>query len=113
MIECSYERIFIQLYKEEDMPTDEKLMDLADFYKVFGDFSRIKILFELRHEELSVLALAERVGMSQSACSHQLKNLKSMDLVHTRRDGKAIYYSLADDHIANILDMGLEHINEE
>lgn len=95
------------------MPTEEQLIDLADFYKIFGDYSRIKILFVLRHEELSVQALADRVGMTQSACSHQLKNLKAMDLVVARRDGKAIYYSLADDHIATILDMGLEHINEE
>lgn len=94
------------------LPTDEEIYDLADFYKIFGDSSRIKILFTLRQEEMGVLALADKVGMTQSAVSHQLKNLKSADLVKSRRDGKMIYYSLADDHIVNILDMGLEHINE-
>lgn len=94
------------------LPSDEELYDLADFYKIFADSSRVKILFVLRQEELGVLALAQKVGMTQSAVSHQLKTLKSANLVKNRRDGKMIYYSLADDHIVNILDMGLEHINE-
>ena len=95
-----------------EFPQDEELYDLADFYKMFSDSSRVKILFVLRHEEMGVQALADRIGMTQSAVSHQLKILKSADLVKNRRDGKMIYYSLADAHIATILDMGLEHINE-
>ena len=94
------------------LPSDEELYDLADFYKIFADSSRVKILFVLRQEELGVQALADRVGMTQSAVSHQLKTLKSANLVKNRRDGKMIYYSLADNHIVNILDMGIEHINE-
>lgn len=95
------------------MPSDEELYDLADFYKIFGDSSRIKILFVLRQEEMGVQALADKISMTQSAVSHQLKTLKSAGLVKNRRDGKTIIYSLADDHIVNILDMGLEHIEEE
>ena len=94
------------------MPSDEELYDLADFYKIFGDSSRIKILFVLRQEEMGVQALADKIGMTQSAVSHQLKTLKSAGLVKNRREGKTIIYSLADDHIVNILDMGIEHINE-
>lgn len=94
------------------MPSDEELYDLADFYKIFGDSSRIKILFVLRQEEMGVQALADKIGMTQSAVSHQLKTLKSAGLVKNRRDGKTIIYSLADDHIVNILDMGIDHINE-
>ena len=95
------------------MPSDEELYDLADFYKIFGDSSRIKILFVLRQEEMGVQALADKIGMTQSAVSHQLKTLKSAGLVKNRRDGETIIYSLADDHIVNILDMGIEHIEEE
>lgn len=94
------------------VPPDEVLYDLADFYKIFGDSSRVKILFVLRRQETGVQALADEVGMTQSAVSHQLKTLKSANLVRSRRDGKMIYYSLADDHIVTILDMGIEHINE-
>lgn len=94
------------------VPTDEVLYDLADFYKIFGDSSRVKILFVLRRQEMGVQALADEVGMTQSAVSHQLKTLKSANLVRSRRDGKMIYYSLADDHIATILDMGIDHISE-
>lgn len=94
------------------VPTDEVLYDLADFYKIFGDSSRVKILFVLRRQEMGVQALADEVGMTQSAVSHQLKTLKSANLVRSRRDGKMIYYSLADDHITTILDMGIEHISE-
>lgn len=95
------------------MPAEEDLYDLADFYKVFGDTTRIKILYVLRCSEMCVCDLAETLKMTQSAISHQLRVLKQMDLVKNRRDGKTIYYSLADSHIEGILDMGLEHINEE
>ena len=94
------------------MPNDETLYDLSEFYKVFGDYTRVKILCVLRDGELCVQDIASRLNMTQSAISHQLRVLKANSLVSGRRDGKAILYRLADDHIAGILDMGLEHILE-
>lgn len=97
---------------EENMPPDEEMQDLAEFFKVFGDATRLKILFVLRHSEMCVYDIANIIGMSQSAVSHQLRILKQMDLVKNRRDGKTIYYSLADSHIVTILNQGLDHIEE-
>ena len=98
--------------KREAMPDQSTLYDLADFFKVFGDTTRIKILYVLRVSEMCVCDIADSLSMTQSAISHQLRVLKQMDLVKNRREGKTMYYSLADDHIAGILDMGLEHIQE-
>lgn len=97
---------------EDRIPVEEDLYDLADFFKVFGDTTRIKILYVLRVSEMCVCDIAKSLSMTQSAISHQLRVLKQMDLVKNRRDGKTIFYTLADDHIAGILDMGLEHIQE-
>ncbi|MCR5800219.1 MAG: metalloregulator ArsR/SmtB family transcription factor [Lachnospiraceae bacterium] len=94
------------------MPSEEEIYDLSDFFKIFGDSTRIKILSVLRQGESGVQSLADKVEMSQSAVSHQLNTLRLANLVKKRREGKTIFYSLADDHIATILDMGLEHINE-
>ena len=94
------------------MPEDEKICDLADFFKVFADSTRIKILYVLLCSEMCVCDLAETLQMTQSAISHQLRVLKQMDLVKNRRDGKTIYYSLSDSHISTILSQGLEHIEE-
>lgn len=94
------------------IPEEEVLMDLADLFKVFGDYSRVRILYELLNSEMCVQELAEKLDMTQSAVSHQLKNLKQNKLVKARRDGKSIYYSLADKHVSTILDMGKEHIEE-
>lgn len=94
------------------MPDEEMLYDLADFYKVFADSTRIKILYALLQSELCVCDLAEVLGASQSAVSHQLRMLKQMKLVKFRREGKAIVYSLSDGHIQNILSQGFEHITE-
>ncbi len=94
------------------IPNDETLYNLAEFYKVFGDYTRVKILCELRNGQMCVQDIASALNMTQSAISHQLRVLKTMGLVAGSRDGKAILYSLADDHISGILDMGLEHINE-
>lgn len=94
------------------MPDEEMLYDLADFYKVFADSTRIKILYALLQSELCGCDLAEVLGASQSAVSHQLRMLKQMKLVKFRREGKAIVYSLSDDHIQNILSQGFEHITE-
>ncbi len=98
--------------KELDMPSDELLIDLADLYKVFGDYSRVRIMYILLQEELCVQDIATSLDMTQSAVSHQLKILKQNKLVHARREGKSIYYSLADEHVSNILDMGREHLEE-
>lgn len=97
---------------EDGMPSEEDLKCLADFYKVFGDVTRIKILCVLSQTELCVCDLAEVTEMTQSAISHQLRVLKQMKLVKNRRDGKTVYYSLADNHIQSILNQGLEHIAE-
>lgn len=98
--------------KNYKMPADELLIDLADLYKVFGDYSRIRIMYILLQEELCVQDIADALGMTQSAVSHQLKTLKQNKLVKARRDGKSIFYSLADDHVRIILDMGREHLEE-
>lgn len=96
----------------EKMPEEELLKELADFYKVFGDSTRIKILCVLSEVEVCVCDLAEILGMTQSAISHQLRVLKQMKLVKNRREGKTVYYSLADDHIQTIISQGMEHITE-
>lgn len=96
----------------ETMPPEEEMLDLAEFFKVFGDATRLKILYVLLCSEMCVYDIANLVGMSQSAISHQLRTLKQMDLVKNRREGKIIYYSLADSHIVNILSQGLDHIEE-
>ncbi len=94
------------------LPPDEELYDLAELFKIFGDSTRIKILFALLPGELCVSDLAQCLGVTQTACSHQLRVLKNNKLVRFRRDGKQIYYSLSDDHIRTILEIGMEHINE-
>ena len=114
-VECceiheTHENIIHQI--EDGMPSEEMMQELADFYKVFGDGTRIKILCVLSQEELCVCDLAEVTGMTQSAISHQLRVLKQMKLVKNRREGKTVYYSLADVHIQSILNQGLEHISE-
>ena len=96
-----------------EMPEENALCDLADLYKVFGDTTRVKILYALFESELCVCAIAELLGMTQSAISHQLQILRRSKLVGTRRQGKTVYYSLADGHVATILNCGMEHLNEE
>lgn len=94
------------------MPDDEILYDVADLFKVFGDCTRIKILYALFESEMCVCDIADLLGMSQSAISHQLRVLKQTCLVKYRRDGKTVFYSLADAHIKTIFDQGLEHVLE-
>ena len=96
----------------EDMPEEEELYDLAELFKVFGDTTRIKILYTLFKSEMCVCDIAEVLGMSQSAISHQLRVLKQAKLVRNKRDGKQIIYSLDDAHISKIISMGLEHVKE-
>jgi ArsR family transcriptional regulator len=95
------------------LPDEDELFDMAELFKVFGDSTRIKILCALAGSELCVCDIAEVLDMSQSAISHQLRTLKQAKLVKNRRDGKTIYYSLADDHVLTILGMAKEHLEEE
>jgi DNA-binding transcriptional ArsR family regulator len=96
---------------ESQLPSEKLSLELADFYKVFGDYSRIRILFALLDHELFVNELADLLGMSQSAVSHQLRILRQHGLVKIRKDGKTSLYSLDDDHVYRILTQGLEHIS--
>ena len=91
---------------------EETLYRLAELFKVFGDPTRIRILYALSSGELCVCDIAEVLGMTQSAISHQLRILKQADLVRCRRDGKAIFYSLADGHVQTIMEQGMEHVCE-
>ena len=97
---------------KEELPKDETLQDLGDLFKVFGDTTRIKIMYALHEEELCVCAISELLNMTQSAISHQLKTLKDANLVASRREGKTVYYSLSDDHVKSIIAEGYEHITE-
>ncbi|MDE6951641.1 MAG: metalloregulator ArsR/SmtB family transcription factor [Lachnospiraceae bacterium] len=113
--ECC-EQIFIheELVEKvnKEMPKEEELYDLAELFKVFGDSTRIRILFVLFEAEVCVCDLAEVLHMTQSAVSHQLKILKQAKLVSARREGKSVFYALADDHVRTIIAQGREHIEE-
>lgn len=97
----------------EKMPAETELYDLSELFKVFGDSTRIRILFVLFECEVCVCDLAEALNMTQSAISHQLKILKQSKLVKNRREGKSVFYSLADDHVRTIIAQGLDHIEED
>lgn len=107
---CVHEHTVEQVLSE--MPSDETLYDLAELFKVFGDSTRIKILYALFEAELCVCDIAQLLSLTQSAVSHQLRVLKANRLVKPRRDGKVVFYSLADDHVRKIIAQGMEHINE-
>ena len=96
----------------KEMPSEDELYDLAELFKVFGDSTRIKILFALFESEMCVCDIAETLNMTQSAISHQLKILKQSKLVGNRREGKSIIYYLADNHVRTIIAQGMSHINE-
>lgn len=93
-------------------PDDEILYDLAELFKVFGDSTRIKILYSLFENELCVYDIARLLNLSQSSVSHQLRILKTSKLVKFRREGKSIFYSLDDEHVREIISMGMEHVEE-
>ena len=96
----------------DSQPADEYLYDLAELFKVFGDSTRIRILYALFESELCVNDIAQVVGISQSAVSHQLRVLKTSKLVKFRREGKAMYYSLDDEHVRSMIALGMEHTEE-
>jgi ArsR family transcriptional regulator len=96
----------------DELPDEDTLFDLAELFKIFGDSTRIKILFALLGRELPVGDIASVLNMTQSAISHQLRVLKANGLVRFRREGKSLIYALSDEHVSKILNMGLEHIEE-
>ena len=97
---------------EDTLPPEDDIYEVAELFKVFGDSTRIRILFVLFEAEVCVCDLAETLNMTQSAISHQLRILKQSKLVKCRREGKSVFYSLADDHVKTIIAQGLEHIEE-
>lgn len=98
---------------KKNMPEEEVLYDLAELFKVFGDSTRVRILWALDEAEMCVCDIAALLNMTQSAISHQLRVLKNARLVKSRREGKIVYYSLDDEHVKEIFDQGLIHIKEK
>lgn len=111
---CSEKGIHRKLVRSvrSNMPAPESLYDLADFFKLFGDGTRIGILWALSESEMCVCDLCALLKMKQSAVSHQLRTLKQARIVKSRREGRVIFYSLDDDHIRQVLNLGMEHIQE-
>ena len=109
---------FIHIHKgivdrvRQQMPGEETLYDLAELFRIFGDSTRIRILYVLFEEEMCVCDIAQLLNMTQSAISHQLRALKNVRLVKSRREGKTIFYSLADDHVKTIIGQGIDHVCE-
>ena len=98
--------------KKGQMPEEETLYELSDFFKILGDSTRINILFACDGEPICVCDIAEILGMTKSAVSHQLKILRQSDLVRYKKVGKNVFYTLADDHVRDIIEKALDHINE-
>lgn len=111
---CEFEELHEEKVKKirGTMPDEEELYSLAELYKVFGDSTRIKILYVLFESPMCVCHIAELLGMTTSAISHQLKVLKNSRLVSFKKQGKTVIYSLADDHVKKIINNGIEHIEE-
>ena len=114
-VECCEESVvhsdLVSLVREK-LPAENDMQDLAELFKIFGDSTRIKILYLLFESEMCVCDIAELTGVTVSAVSHQLRVLKSAKLVKFRKEGKSVFYSLADEHVGSILAQGLEHIRE-
>ena len=108
---CVHEDVVAQV--QRSLPEMEQLLRLAELFKNFGDGTRVRILYVLLEAEVCVCDLATLLGMTQSAVSHQLRLLRDARLIKARRDGKTVFYSLADDHVAMLLRCGMEHICEE
>lgn len=111
---CDYIHVHDEIVEkiQTNMPEGDELQGLADFFKIFGDSTRIRILYVLFQSEMCVCDLAQTLNMTQSAISHQLRVLKQMKLVTNRREGKTVFYALADGHIKTIMNQGMEHIRE-
>ena len=111
---CDEPQVHEELLKKlnETLPDEDTLYDLAELFKVFGDSTRIRILYVLFEAEVCVCDLAATLSMTQSAVSHQLKILKQARLVKARREGKQVFYALSDDHVRSIISSGIEHVEE-
>ena len=111
---CDIFQVHDELVKKVNsrMPDEDELSDLAELFKVFGDTTRIRILYALFESELCVNDMAQLLGLSQTAVSHQLRVLKNNKLVKFRKEGKIVFYSLSDDHVRKIIEMGMEHVEE-
>ena len=111
---CECEEVHIDTVKRkrEEMPDEATIYDLSDFFKILGDSTRMNILFAIDGEPMCVCDIAELLGMTKSAVSHQLKILRQSDLITYRKSGKNIFYTLADDHVRDIIEKALEHIKE-
>lgn len=109
---CQYNPQIVDRLKNQ-LPDDETTSNLAEMFKVFGDNTRIRILWTLFEKELCVYDIAETLGMSQSAISHQLKTLKQARLIKSRRDGKNAFYSIDDDHVKRIIEQMMIHVEEQ
>ena len=114
-VECcdyihAHEELITQVSRQ--MPGEEELYDLAELFRIFGDSTRIRILYVLFEAEMCVCDIAQLLGMTQSAISHQLRLLKNARLVKARREGKTVFYALADDHVKTIIGQGLDHVRE-
>ena len=111
---CEFIHVHEDIVKKvkQELPGDETLYDLAELFRIFADSTRIKILYVLYESEMCVCDIAQLLGMTQSAISHQLRALKQSKLVKYRREGKTVFYSLADDHVVTILAQGMEHVTE-
>lgn len=112
---CDCEVIHADVLEEVKtrMPMEEDIYDLSDFFKVLGDSTRLKIISALDAHEMCVCDIAVLLNMTKSAISHQLRYLKQADLVKFRKEGKVVFYSLKDDHVKNIFEIGMEHIKEK
>ncbi len=112
--QCEYLCVHEDTVKKvnENLPPDEILYDLAELFKVFGDTTRIKILYALFESELCVCDIAQILGLTQTAVSHQLRVLKTNKLVRFRKEGKNVFYSLSDEHVRGIINLGMEHVEE-
>lgn len=111
---CECEEIHSDIVerRRENMPNEAELYDLSDFFKILGDSTRINILFAIDGEPMCVCDIARLLSMTKSAVSHQLKTLRQADLVTYKKSGKNVFYSLADDHVRDIIEKALEHIKE-
>lgn len=111
---CEAEEVHEELLRtvREKLPPEEQLYDLAELFKVFGDSTRMRILFVLFEAEVCVCDMAAALNMTDSAVSHQLKILKQNKLIKSRRAGRSVFYSLADDHVRTIVSQGMEHVTE-
>ncbi len=111
---CECDEVHSELVEKRrsEMPSEETLYELADFFKIFGDSTRMNILFAIDSEPMCVCDIAELLGMTKSAVSHQLKVLRQSDIVTYRKSGKNVFYALADEHVRDIIEKALDHIKE-